>query len=64
MKIKLLISRAGVGFSQNAGEEITVKAAEGQRMIDAGQAELVRSGKEPEKAVRKSSQKKRATVRR
>lgn len=42
MKIKLLCSRVGVGFSQNRGDEIEVDADEGQRMIDAGQAELVR----------------------
>lgn len=42
MKIKLLCSRVGVGFSQNRGDEIEVDAEEGQRMIDAGQAELVR----------------------
>lgn len=43
MKIKLLCSRVGVGFSQNRGDEIEVGADEGQRMIDAGQAELVRA---------------------
>lgn len=42
MKIKLLCSRVGVGFSQNRGDEIEVGADEGQRMIEAGQAELVR----------------------
>lgn len=42
MKIKLLCSRAGNGFSQNRGDEIEVGADEGQRMIEAGQAELVR----------------------
>ena len=43
MKIKLLVARAGVGFSQNRGDEIDVNADEAQRMIDAGQAELVRA---------------------
>ena len=42
MKIKLLVARAGDGFSQNRGDEIEVQADEGLRMIDAGQAELVR----------------------
>lgn len=42
MKIRLLCSRAGNGFSQNRGDEIDVGADEGQRMIEAGQAELVR----------------------
>lgn len=39
MEIKLLVSRSGVDFSQNAGDVITVEEAEGLRMIAAGQAE-------------------------
>tara|TARA_R110000782_G_scaffold140532_1_gene233115 strand:+ start:366 stop:569 length:204 start_codon:yes stop_codon:yes gene_type:complete len=39
MLIKLLVSRAGVNFSQSAGEIVEVEAAEALRMIDAGQAE-------------------------
>lgn len=50
MKIKLLVSRAGVGLVQNVGDVIDVPAEEGQRMIEAGQAEIVRSAA-PEKAV-------------
>lgn len=38
MKIKLLCSRAGADFAQNAGDEIEVSAEEGARMIEAGQA--------------------------
>lgn len=38
MKIKLLCSRAGADFAQNAGDEIVVSADEGTRMIEAGQA--------------------------
>lgn len=38
MKVRLLVSRAGVGFSQNAGDEIDVDTAEAARMIEAGQA--------------------------
>jgi hypothetical protein len=53
MKIKLLISRAGADFSQNAGDVIEVGADEGQRMIDAGQAELMREAK-IERAVAKT----------
>jgi len=53
MKIKLLISRAGADFSQNAGDVIEVGADEGQRMIDAGQAELMRDAK-IERAVAKA----------
>jgi hypothetical protein len=43
MKVKLLTSRAGLGESQNAGDEIEIGTAEGGRMIEAGQATLVRS---------------------
>lgn len=50
MKIKLIISRVGADFVQNAGDVIEVSVEEAQRIIDAGQAELVRE-KKPEKAV-------------
>lgn len=39
MEIKLLVSRSGVDFSQNAGDVIKVSDDEGLRMIAAGQAE-------------------------
>jgi hypothetical protein len=42
MKIKLLTSRAGIGFSQHYGEVIEVGADEGAAMIARGEAELVR----------------------
>lgn len=42
MKVRLLVSRAGVGFSQNAGDEIDVDTAEAARMIEAGQAVPIR----------------------
>lgn len=38
MKVKLLVSRAGVGFVQNRGDEIEVSDDEGARMIEASQA--------------------------
>lgn len=41
MKIKLLCSRSGVNFSQNAGDQIEVDEKEGLAMIAAGQAELI-----------------------
>lgn len=50
MKVKLLVPRAGLDFSQNAGAEIEVSAAEGKRMVEAGQAVVVRSAS-PERAV-------------
>ncbi len=40
MEIKMLVSRAGAGFCDNPGDVIEVGENEGQRMIEAGQAEL------------------------
>lgn len=59
MKIKLLVSRAGVDFSQNAGDEIEVSPAEGARMIEAGQAEPIRSSR-AERAVKADASEKAA----
>lgn len=53
MKVKLLCSRAGVGESQNRGDEIEVGKDEGLRMIAAGQAELV--GEKKETATKKTA---------
>ena len=50
MKVKLLIARASADGAQNRGDEVEVSADEAKRMIEAGQAEPVRSAK-PEKAV-------------
>lgn len=52
MKVRLLVSRAGVGFVQSPGDEIDVDAAEAVRMIERGQAEPVREAP-PERAVPK-----------
>lgn len=52
MKIKLLISRAGIDFTQNAGDEIEVGDAEAKRMIESGQAEPLRQVR-AEKATKK-----------
>ncbi len=41
MKVKLQVSRAGIGFSQNAGDVVSVDAAEAGRLIAAGQAVAV-----------------------
>lgn len=59
MQVKLLVSRAGVDFSQNRGEIIEVSAAEAESLIAAGQAEIVRSVA-PEKAVRAAKTEKAA----
>lgn len=53
MKVELLVARASAMGSQNRGDVIDVQAEEGQRMIEAGHAVLVRSVK-PEKAVKPS----------
>ena len=41
MKVKLTVSRAGVGFSQNANEIIEVSETEGLAIIKSGQGEAV-----------------------
>jgi hypothetical protein len=53
MKIKLLISRADATGAQNRGDVVDVSPEEAKRMVDAGQAEIVRSAA-PEKAVKRS----------
>lgn len=50
MKIKLLVSRTG---NQNRNDIIDVPSDEGERMIAAEQAELVRVAN-PEKATKKA----------
>lgn len=39
MKVKLLVSRSGVDFSENAGDVVDVSDQEGRRLIDQGMAE-------------------------
>lgn len=51
MKVELLISRATSTGSENRGDVVEVSASEAERMVQAGQAVLVRS-KPVEKAVR------------
>ena len=51
MKVKLLSARASASGSQNRGDVIDVSPEEGARLVEAGQAEMIRSA-EPEKAVR------------
>lgn len=53
MKVRLLTSRAGFGFSQDIGDEIDLPQEEAVRLMKAGQAEPVRRGKAPENAARK-----------
>ena len=43
MRVKLLVSRSGANGAQNRGDVIEVSDDEGPRMIEAGQAEPIRS---------------------
>lgn len=57
VKVKLVVSRIGPGGSFNPGDVIDVPADEAQRMVAAGQCEMLRAAK-PEKAVsRRKSEK-------
>jgi len=53
MQVKLLVSRVSATGAENRGEVVDVSNDEAVRMIDAGQAEPVRSQKSPEKAVKR-----------
>lgn len=57
MKVKLLVSRSGADFTQNAGDVVDVSEAEAQRMFKAGQAEPVKA---VETAAKKAEPVKRA----
>lgn len=57
MKIKLLTARATATGAENRGDVIDVQDAEAIRMIEAGQAEPVRSAG-PEKAVSRARREK------
>lgn len=51
MNVRLLCSRCGhtekgIPFAQQQGQIVTVSEADGIRMIEAGQAELVERGRE------------------
>lgn len=61
MLVKLLVARAAATGSQNRGEVVEVNNGEAARMIEAGQAEPVREGKAPEKAVRSGKKPEKAT---
>lgn len=52
MKVKMLVSRSGADGASDPGDVIEVDASEAKRMIEAGQAEAVRTGKKPEKAIK------------
>jgi len=54
MKVKLLIARATANGSENRGDVVDVSDDQAVRMIEAGQAEAVRNGAAPERAVKRS----------
>lgn len=56
VKVKLLVARTG---GKNAGDEVEVTADEAKRMVDKGQAVLVRR-MQPEKSVKKRTAEKAA----
>lgn len=41
MKVRLLVSRAGAGFAQSAGDEIDVSKEEAKRMMEADPPQCV-----------------------
>jgi len=53
MKVKLLVSRCGPAGAESRGDVIDVSADEAERMVEAGQCEIVRTGG-AERAVPKS----------
>ncbi len=61
MKVKLLTSRAGVGFVQNCGDVIDVDAAEAKRMMESSppQCVPVREADDIERAVERPAKSKR-----
>lgn len=54
MKVKLLTSRAGIDFAQDAGDVIEVSNDEAKRLLESGQAEPV-AKKASDKAEKRSS---------
>jgi hypothetical protein len=60
MRIKLLVSRAGVDFAQNPGEEIEVGEAEAARMIATGQAVETDAAPPPKRRAKRETAAKRA----
>lgn len=60
MKVRLLVSRAVLGDPQTIGDVVEVENAEAVRMIEAGQAEPVRTAPAPEKATRRARKEKAA----
>jgi hypothetical protein len=60
MRVTLLTSIAGIGFSHNRGDVIEVDDAYSIRLIESGQAELVDEPAEVETATSKPATRKAA----
>tara|TARA_R110002126_G_scaffold39380_5_gene116954 strand:- start:439 stop:627 length:189 start_codon:yes stop_codon:yes gene_type:complete len=58
MRVTLLTSIAGIGFSHNRGDVIDVDEAYCLRMIESGQAEVVDEPAKVETATRKTATRK------
>jgi len=58
MKVKMLVARAGLGFSNMPGEVADIEDGEAKRLIDSGQAEAA----EPEKATAPLKRKRKPTT--
>lgn len=52
MRVELMVSRASLRGPEPVGMVLDVEQAEGERMIAAGHARLVRRARKPEKATR------------
>lgn len=52
MKVRLLVSRSGADGAFSAGDIVEVSTDESARMVEAGQAEILRAVA-PEKAVKR-----------
>lgn len=57
MKVKLLVGRAGINFSQSPGDIIDVTDKEAKAMIAAGQAQSVSTKKKAAKTAPKKEPK-------
>lgn len=58
MQVKLLIARATANGSENRGDVVEVSNGEAVRMIEAGQAEAVRTTQAPETTSKRSKHEK------
>jgi hypothetical protein len=51
MKVRMLVSQAGIDFVRNVGDEIEIADGEAMRLLAAGIAEPMRRSRTVEKAV-------------